>query len=166
MSLPDRYSIYNISPAAAYVECELHKMTKRLRDRGIQVIDCEPRIKVDKSTNTDETYDKDEHSYDRYKKSKHRMNHRTLINTIIASKESTIKWCKENKLIKDSMMCDKCNIEMKWVKDKGTIILLSSYGCITYQNNYDPYCNLVEKPMTQKTFEMERNTRFLSFYGY
>ena len=93
-----------------------------MRDRGVQVLDCEYRIKVDASTNTEDIFDNaSDHSYDRYKKVRH-MNHRTLINSIILTKESTIKWCKENNLIKSSMMCDKCKVQMKWVKDKGKTI--------------------------------------------
>ena len=78
------------------------KMTKRMRDIGIQVLDYENIIKVDKSTNTEGTYDnQSDHSYDRYKKVR-QMNYRTLINSIIATKESTINWCKEGQKVRRS----------------------------------------------------------------
>ena len=102
-------------------------MAKRMRDRGVQVIENEHGIKVHKSTNTEETYDnRSQASYNRYSNQK-KMNIRILMNTIIKSKESTISWCKEKNLIKSGMKCDHCNMDMKWVKDKGKTFFSSIF---------------------------------------
>ena len=101
-------------------------MAKRMRDRGVQVVDHEPLTKVDKTTNTEETYNyRSEGSYNRFSNPK-KMNHRRLLSTVINSKDSTIRWCKENNLLKTSMKCDQCNIDMKWVKDQGNISFFDS----------------------------------------
>ena len=86
-------------------------MAKRTRDRGIQELESESTAKSDKSTNTVDSFlkqqSKNDGSYDRSTKSG-KMNHRKLLDTIVISKHAAIKWCMENKLIKSSMMCDKC----------------------------------------------------------